>query len=106
MTMYKNWVTTLGGIMAGLGTIPMLVTASHIGFPLWWNDCQFPLYLTGFLGTVLLGLAAKGADQHSTPAQIQAADLQSKVQQVALDADAAAKPTTPSKVIVEPPAKP
>jgi len=104
--MFKNWVTTAGGIMAGLGTIPMLVTASHIAFPLWWNDCQFPLYLVGMLGTVLLGVAAKGADQHSTMAQIDAAAAQAKVAQAALDADAAAKPAAPAKVIVEPTPKP
>src|SRR5678816_2032269 len=104
--MFKNWVTTAGGVMAGLGTIPMLVTASHIAFPLWWNDCQFPLYLVGMLGTVLLGVAAKGADQHSTPAQVQAAQEQAKVSQVVADADAAAKADAPSKVIVEPPVKP
>ncbi len=68
----KNWITTLGGIMAGLGTLPMLVTASRVAFPLWWNSVQFPLVLTGMLGTILLGVAAKGADEHSTLPQMEA----------------------------------
>ena len=106
MTMFKNWFVTLAGVMAGLGTIPLLVTASHVDFPLWWNSLQFPLFLCGAVGTVLLGIAAKGVDQHSTPAQIGAAQEQAKVNQVVADADAAAKAVVPAKVIVETPPKP
>lgn len=69
--MWKNWVVTLGGIMVGLGTLPGIVTASHVAFPLYWNSLQFPLYLIGALGAILLGVSAKGADQHSTVAQVQ-----------------------------------
>ena len=92
--------------MAGLGTLPLLVTASHIAFPLWWNSCQFPLVLVGMIGTILLGIAAKGQDEHSTPAQVQAAQQQAKVNQVVADADAEAKPAVPTKVIIETPPKP
>jgi hypothetical protein len=82
--MFKNWVTTLGGILAGLGTLPLIVTASHVAFPLWWNYCQFPLFLLGAIGTIILGLAAKGADQHSTAGQVAAATAQNmSVQQPA-----------------------
>lgn len=69
----KNWVTTLGGILAGLGTLPLLVTASHVAFPLWWNACQFPLFLAGGIGTILLGLAAKATGEHSTAPQVEQA---------------------------------
>jgi hypothetical protein len=69
----KNWVTTLGGILAGLGTLPLLVTASHVSFPLWWNECQFPLFLCGGVGTILLGLSAKGTGEHSTTLQVEQA---------------------------------
>ena len=65
----KNWMTTLGGIMAGLGTLPLLATASHLDLPLWWNYCQFPLFLIGSIGTIILGVAAKGQDEHNTPPQ-------------------------------------
>jgi hypothetical protein len=68
--MFKNWFTTLAGIMAGLGTLPLMVTASHVAFPLWWNSCQFPLYLCGMIGTIMLGMAAKGQDEHSTAQQV------------------------------------
>jgi hypothetical protein len=97
----KNWMTTLGGVLAGLGTLPLLVTASHVAFPLWWNDVQFPLFLCGAAGTIIMGLAAKGQDEHSTPAQMQAAADQAAVKQAVADADAAAKPAVPAKVIVE-----
>lgn len=104
--MRKNWMTTVGGVLAGLGTLPLLVTASHVAFPLWWNDLQFPLLLTGMVGTILMGLAAKGQDEHSTPAQVIAAEQHAQVDQIVADADAAAKATEPKKVVVEPPSKP
>lgn len=66
--MRKNWMTTLGGVMAGLGTLPLLATASHMALPLWWNACQFPLFLVGAIGTIIIGVAAKGQDEHSSPA--------------------------------------
>jgi hypothetical protein len=68
--MFKNWFTTVAGVMVGLGTLPSVVTASHAAFPLWWNSCQFPLYLCGAIGAIMLGIAAKGADEHSTANQV------------------------------------
>jgi uncharacterized YccA/Bax inhibitor family protein len=80
--MFKNWVTTVGGVMAGLGTLPLVVSASHVAFPLWWNYFQFPLYLVGAIGTIILGLAAKGADQHSTATQVAIASAENEVAKV------------------------
>lgn len=85
--------------MAGLGTLPILVTTSHVAFPLWWNDCQFPLVLTGMLGTVLLGVAAKGVDQHSTVEQMKAASLEKEVAVVVKTADAAPAPVKEVEVV-------
>lgn len=91
MTMRKNWMTTLGGVLAGIGTLPLLMTASHVALPLWWNDCQFPLFLCGGLGTILMGVSAKGIDEHSTVDQVQASSLkqatEAVVQQVVKQAD-------------------
>ena len=71
--MFKNWVTTLGGIMGVLGGLPLAVTYARIDVPLWWNHLQFPLLLCGLLGVGLVGWAAKGRDQHSTAGQVAAA---------------------------------
>lgn len=76
--MRKNWLTTTSGIMMGLGSLPNLVTASHANVPLWWNSCQFPLVLTGMVGFILLGVAAKGQDEHSTVSQVEAATTDKK----------------------------
>jgi hypothetical protein len=75
--MRKNWMTTIGGIMVALGTLPPLVTASHVAAPLWWNSCQFPLLLLGLIGGAMLGLAAKGQDEHSTESQVTVATAKS-----------------------------
>lgn len=75
--MFKNWFTTMAGIMASMLGVPVAVTTYYatvakMGPPEWWNHVQFPLVLIGIIGTVLIGVAAKGADQHSTSAQVQA----------------------------------
>jgi hypothetical protein len=115
----SSGLVTLGGIIGGIGLglfgIPVATLTYYAqvvkdGPPHWFNECIFPMILAGavfaMVGNVIVGVASKGADEHSTPAQIQAADLQAKVEQVALDADAAATPKVPTKVIVEPPTKP
>lgn len=110
---------TIGGVMAAFGTgligVPQIVLQTYAivvkdGPPHWFLDLILPMMLVGILlttlGTAVLGVAGKGADEHSTPAQVEAAADQAKIAQVALDADAAAKPTVPAKVIVEPAPKP
>ena len=112
-------LVTLGGIIGGVGLglfgIPVatLTYYSQVvkdGPPAWFNGCIFPMILAGavfaMVGNVIVGVSSKGQDTHSTPAQVQASAEQAKIAQVALDADAAAKPAIPSKVIIESGPKP
>jgi len=105
--------------MAAFGTgligVPQIVLQTYAivvkeGPPHWFTVMILPMLLGGILmttmGTAILGVAGKGQDEHSTPAQVQAAADQAKIEQVALDADAAAHPAAPAKVIVEPAPKP
>jgi hypothetical protein len=63
----KNWLVTLGGIMAGMGVIPISLGAAHAHMPGWvYNICIF----AAALGPVIIGVAAKGQDEHSTTAQV------------------------------------
>ena len=109
---------TIGGIVSAFGTsligVPLTVTTYYAqiaktGPPNWFNESMLPMILVGFLmtaaGTAILGVAGKGADDHSTMPQMEAATNKSATDQAALDADAAAKPTVPQKVVIEPPAK-
>lgn len=92
-------MTTLGGILAGLGTLPLLATASRISFPNYWNDLQFPLFLCGAIGTIVLGVAAKGVDDHSTAPQMQAATIQKEAAVLVKTADAAPTPIREVEVV-------
>jgi hypothetical protein len=80
--MFKNWFVTLAGIMASLVGVPLAVityyaTIVKAGPPTWFmNYMAFPMVLLGTIGTALMGVAAKGADQHSTAGQIAAATAQ------------------------------
>ena len=88
MTMFKNWFVTIAGIMASMLGVPVAVlsyyaTIAKAGPPEWFTQyLQFPLVLVGILGTVLLGVAAKGADQHSTQNQVAISTAESVVAQV------------------------
>jgi hypothetical protein len=66
---------TWGGIMVGIGQVPLGLQYAHLPFalPLWWNSAQFPMWLVGTLGGIIVGVVGKGADDHSIPAQVQAA---------------------------------
>lgn len=76
--MRKNWLTTVAGILSGLGTLPVLVINSGATVPSWWAHVTFPLTLLGLLGLVLLGVSAKGQDEHSTQTQVQVSTIESK----------------------------
>ena len=71
----KNWLTTLGGLLAGL---PILIINS--GFVLTGKWPQI-LSIIGGLGALLIGLAAKDAGTHSTMAQVQASTAEAEVPQ-------------------------
>lgn len=63
-----------------VGAVPQGVQFAHLSYPLplWWNSCQFPLFLCFLLGAGLLGWAAKGQDEHSTAQEVQAATVEKK----------------------------
>jgi hypothetical protein len=65
--MRKNWLTTIGGIMAGFGVIPIALGAAKVAMPPW-------LYILcicfAAIGPVIVGVAAKGQDEHSTATQV------------------------------------
>lgn len=74
--MRKNWLMTVAGIMAGLGGVPILVSQiPGINPPHWWQVLIFPFLLVGVVGTVMLGVAGKGQDEHSTQAQTDLATI-------------------------------
>ena len=110
---------TIGGIMAAFGGLlaGIPVAADKVfaiilkdGYPHWLGVIFVVMILLGLvvgaLGTAIIGVAGKGADDHSTEAQMLAASKQAEIEQKSLDADAAAHPVPPAKVIVEPPVKP
>lgn len=72
--MRRNWFTTVGGIMAGFGLIPIALGSSGIHMPSW-------LYLVcvvlATMGPVVVGVGAKGADEHSTLDQVNQSTTQS-----------------------------
>ena len=107
---------TIGGIMAAFGTgligVPQIVLQTYAivvkeGPPHWFTVLILPMLLAGILmttlGAAILGVAGKGADDHSTIAQTEAAtvnaandNVQSKV-----EANPAEMPAVPV-VIVHP----
>jgi len=69
--MRKNWFTTVGGIMAGFGLVPIALGTSHVKMPDWmYIVCVF----MATLGPVVIGVGAKGQDEHSTPDQVQSTE--------------------------------
>ena len=72
----SSLLVTIAGIMAALGGIPVLVATAGVTPPAWWIHLTFPLVLVGIVGTALLGVAAKGQDDHSTAAQIKTATIE------------------------------
>ncbi len=66
--MRTNVLTTIGGIMSGFLLIPTALGTAKVAMPGW-------LYLTcivvGTLGPVVIGVAAKGQDEHSTKKQVE-----------------------------------
>jgi len=67
--MRKNWMTTAGGIMALFIGLPTILAASHLNTPNWFSVACIVI---GTLGGGLVGLAAKGQDEHSTVSQVEA----------------------------------
>lgn len=63
-------LTTIGGIMSGFLLIPEALGTAHVHMPSWlYILCLF----IGTLGPVVIGVGAKGVDDHSTLDQVQKA---------------------------------
>lgn len=92
--------------MVGLGQIPLGLQYAHLPFalPLWWNAAQFPLWLIGTIGGVLVGVAAKGVDEHSDVKQVEASTVQKTADALVKQASEPAK--EPTKVAIVPPLDP
>jgi len=66
--MRKNWFTTIGGIMAGFGVVPIAFGTAHVALPAWlYVACIF----LAAMGPVIIGVGAKGQDEHSTITQVE-----------------------------------
>lgn len=70
----SNGLTTFGGVIAALGAIPIGIGTfdkefhKHINMPDWlYIICIF----AAALGPVLVGVGAKGKDEHSTTDEVQ-----------------------------------
>jgi hypothetical protein len=66
--MRKNWLTTVGGIMAAFGTIPIALGTAHVRMPAWLYMVCISL---AALGPAVIGVAAKGQDE---PAELPKTD--------------------------------
>jgi len=65
----QNWMTSLGGLLAG---IPIIVINS--GLALTPRQTQI-LSIIGGVGTLMIGLAAKDSNTHSTMQQVQVSTM-------------------------------
>lgn len=61
---FNNWMTTLGGFLAG---IPSIVLGSGLPVSPLWSHI---LYIAGGIGVLLIGLAAKDFNTHSTNTEV------------------------------------
>jgi hypothetical protein len=72
MKIRNNWFTTIGGIMAGFGLIPISVGTAGKSMPNWlYLVCIF----VGTLGPVVIGVGAKGQDEHSDLQEVKNATI-------------------------------
>jgi hypothetical protein len=68
--MRTNLLTTIGGIMALFGAIPIALGTAGIHMPNW----LYVLCISfGVLGPGIVGISAKGQDVHSTADQVEKA---------------------------------
>jgi len=94
-------LTTIGGILGAFGLsvagAPLIVLqyyaqVAKTGAPQWFNDMILPMMLIGVLmaalGQAITGISAKGADDHSTMAQTEAASAKSVADHIVSETDA------------------
>lgn len=62
-----NLLVTIGGIMSGFLLVPEALGTAHVAMPGWlYTICIF----VGTMGPVVIGVGAKGQDEHSTSDQV------------------------------------
>ena len=82
---FQNWETTIGGLLAG---IPPIVIASGLVLTPKWTQI---LAIVSGLGVLLIGLAAKDSNTHSTAGQVQLSTMKAGLQQQFVDQTAIAQ---------------
>ena len=84
----KNWLTSLGGLLAFCGGAALAAQQSGVNLPpvlMHW------LLFAGAIGGLITGLSAKMSSNHSTLAQVTASTGEVKAAVAVAKADAAAK---------------
>jgi ABC-type transporter Mla maintaining outer membrane lipid asymmetry permease subunit MlaE len=85
-------LVTIGGIMSGFMLVPEALGTAHVAMPSWlYLVCIF----VGTLGPVVIGVGAKGQDEHSTLDQVQKATEVQKVETPAPPVNPAPVPPKP-----------
>ncbi len=119
----SSTLTTIGGVLGAFGLsvagAPLIVMQYYAqvvkaGPPQWFNDLILPMLLIGVLmaalGQAITGAAAKGADDHSTMAQTEAATTKAVADHVvdSTDKQPAEMPAVPITIVphTEPASKP
>lgn len=106
-----NRLATIGGLLSSLGMgvigVPATVIISYAqivkdGPPHWFNLLILPMVILGvvmvMVGNILTAYVAKGADEHSSDAQVAAASHEKNVEAVVKDSDVL---STPEKAAAE-----
>lgn len=70
--MRKNWLTTAGGIITLFAGIPPALGAAHVAMPGW---LYMVCIMCGVIGPGIIGIGAKGQDEHSTTAEVNQATI-------------------------------
>lgn len=94
-----NTLVTIFGGLAVLGQIPELVTRAGINMPLVWNSITPWLSLCGIVFGALAFWAARGADQSSTQAQVDAATKEKEAQAAVAQANATTVAPTQIEIV-------
>jgi hypothetical protein len=78
----SNWLMTVAGIMSSMMGVPVLVMGMvTVGMyvPPWWPSASFCFIVVGGIGSLLMGFAGKGQDEHSTATQVRVSTVEAEV---------------------------